>query len=59
VAANFPGYGLWLYTDATGWKLLNGVDVSQLVMDAGVGLADVEGGKCLGAGHQLARVRDG
>jgi hypothetical protein len=34
VAADFPGYGVQLYSPAAGWKQINGVDATLLAMDA-------------------------
>jgi hypothetical protein len=34
VAAEFKGYGVWLYQPAAGWRQLNGVDATLLAMNA-------------------------
>jgi hypothetical protein len=33
VVGTFPGQGVWLFTPAAGWKLINGVDAGVLTMD--------------------------
>jgi hypothetical protein len=55
VAAEFPGYGVWLFKPAGGWAQIGGGDASTLAMDA---LGDVVG-SFPGAGVWLYRPASG